>query len=145
LKIKLIAIASLLLLCWLGGSCALSRDFDVRLSSIVKPYRFSIAKWESVAIPREANQWIFSRHEKTDDEVSVVTEYFSSIERIKALRSEIQAINAGNKQGDSAPLEAELNRLQEQRMALENTVEKIIERQIRATPLVKSEIQSTKL
>jgi len=79
----------------------------------------------------EANQWIFSRHEKTDDEISVVTEYFSSIERIETLRSEIQAINAGNKQGDSAPLEAELNRLQEQRMALENTVEKIIERQIK--------------
>jgi predicted nucleic acid-binding Zn-ribbon protein len=133
LKIKIIAIASLLLLYWLGGGCASSRDFDARLSSIVKPYRFSIAQWESVAIPREINQWIFNRYKKSGDEVHMVTEFFSSIERIKTLKSEIQAINAGTRQGDSAPLEAELNRLQEQRMALENTVEKIIERQIRET------------
>ena len=106
-------------------------DFDNCLSSIVKPYRFSIAKWESVAIPHEINQWIFDSYEKSDDEVHMVTEYFSSVERIKTLKSEIQAINAGDRQGDSALLEAELNSLQEQKMALEGRVEKIIERQIR--------------
>jgi len=131
LKIKLIAIASLLLVCLLSGSCASSRDFDARLSSIVKPYRFSIAKWEFNAIPREVNQWIFSRSEEIDDEIGVVTEYFAFVERIKTLKSEIQSINAGDGQGDSASLEAKLNMLQEQRMALENTVEKIIEGQIR--------------
>ncbi len=133
MKIKLIAIVSLLLVSWLGGSCASSQDFNSRLSSIVKPYRFSIAKWESVAIPREVSRWIFSRYERDDDEAHMVTEFFSSIERIKTLKSEIQSINAGNRQGDSASLESELNRLQEQRMALENTVEKIIERQIKET------------
>ena len=133
MKIKSIAIASLLLVCLLSGSCASSRDFDARLSSIVKPYRFSIAKWESVAIPREVNQWIFSRYEKNDDEIGVVAEYFSSIKRIKTLKSEIQAVNAGDRQGDPVSLEAELNMLQKQRMALEGTVERIIERQIRET------------
>jgi len=133
LKIKLIVIASLLLVSWLGGSCASSQDFDARLSSIVKPYRFSIAKWEFMAIPHEVNQWIFDRQEEIDDEIGVVTEYFSSIKQIKTLKSEIQSINAGNRQGDLASLETELNMLQEQRMALENTVEKIIERQIRDT------------
>jgi predicted nucleic acid-binding Zn-ribbon protein len=131
MKIKLIAITSLLLFCWLSGSCAPGRDFDACLNSIVEPYRFSIAKWESVAIPREVNRWIFDSYKKSDDEVRTVTEYFSSVERIKTLKSEIQAINAGNRQGDLASLEAELNRLQEQRMALEGAVEKIIERQIR--------------
>jgi len=97
----------------------------------VKPYRFSIAKWEFNAIPREVNQWIFSRSEEIDDEIGVVTEYFAFVERIKTLKSEIQSINAGDGQGDSASLEAKLNMLQEQRMALENTVEKIIEGQIR--------------
>ena len=133
MKIKLIAIASLLLVCWLGGSCASSQDFDARLSSIVKSYRFSIAKWELNAIPHEVNQWIFSRSEEIEGEVDVVLGYFASTERVKTLKSEIQAINAGNRQGDTASLEAELNMLQEQRMALENTVEKIIERQIRET------------
>ena len=133
MKIKLIAIASLLLVCLLSGSCASSQDFDARLSSIVKPYRFSIAKWEFVAIPREVNQWIFDRQEEIDDEIGVVSEYFSFIKRIKTLKSEIQSINAGDGQGDLASLEAELNMLQEQRMALENTVEKIIEGQISET------------
>jgi len=133
LQTRLIVITSLLAVCLLGGSCTSSQDFDTRLSSIVEPYRFSIAKWEFKAIPREVNQWIFSRSEEIDDEIGVVTEYFSFIKRIKTLKSEIQAINVGGRQGDSASLESELNRLQEQRMALENTVEKIIEGQIRET------------
>ena len=133
LQTRLIVITSLLTICLLGGSCASSQDFDARLSSIVEPYRFSIAKWEYEAIPREVNQCIFDRQEEIDDEIVVVTEYFSFIKRIKTLKSEIQAINAGSRQGDSTPRESELNRLQEQRIALENTVEKIIERQIRET------------
>ncbi len=133
LQTRLIVITSLLAVCLLVGGCASSQDFDARLSSIVKPYRFSIAKWEFMAIPYEVNQWIFDRQEEVDDEVGMVTEYFSFIKRIKTLKSEIQAINAGSRQGDSASLESELNRLQEQRMALENTVEKIIEGQIRET------------
>ncbi len=130
MKIKLIAVLSLLLVC-LGGSCAPTRDFNSYLSSIVKPYRFSIMKWEFRTIPREVNQWIFGRYEKIDDEVHTVTEYFSSIERIKTLKSEIDAINADNREGDLASLEAELNRLHERKMALEGTAERIIEKQVR--------------
>jgi len=133
LKIRLIATASLLSLCLLGGSCASTQDFDAHLSSIVKPYRFSIVKWESRAIPREANQWIFGSRQKIDDEVLMVTEYFSTIEQIKTLESEINAINAGNKPGDLASLEAELNMLQEQKMAVKDIAERIIEKQIKKT------------
>ncbi len=121
---------SLLLVCLLGGSCAPARDFDSYLSSIVKPYRFSIMKWEFRAIPHEAKQWIFGRYEKTANKVYMVTEYFSSIERMKTLNSEIDAINADNKDGDLTSLEAELNRLHERKMALENRVERMIEKQI---------------
>jgi len=76
MKIELTVTAILLLACLLGGSCAPTRDFDKYLSSIVKPYRFSIAKWELRAIPREVNQWLFSGHEMIDDGVGVVTKYF---------------------------------------------------------------------
>ncbi len=133
LQTRLIVITSLLTVCLLVGGCASSQDFDARLSSIVEPYRFSIAKWELNAIPREVNQWIFSRSEEIDDEICVVTEYFAFIERIKTLKSEIEAANTGSGESDLASLESELNMLQEQRIALENTVEKIIERQIRDT------------
>ncbi len=96
----------------------------------MKPYSFNIVQWESRAIPREVNQWLWGRDEKIDDEVQVVTEYFSSVERIKTLKSEVKAINTGSGQGDLASIKAELNILQERRTALEDTVEGIIEKQI---------------
>ena len=132
-KVMLFIIANILSLCLLGGSCAPSKDFDSCLSSIVKPYRFSFVKWESRAISREVNQWIFAKHNNSNDGVHTVTRYFSFIERIKTLKLEIDAISAGNKQGDISSLEAELNILQDQKMALEDTVGRIMERQIRET------------
>jgi len=107
------------------------RNFDSFLSSIVKPYRFSMVKWESRTIPHQVKQWIFGRYEKVDDEVQTVAEYFSLVERIKALKSGIEAINAGRGQGDLASLEAELNKVEEQKTALEGTVERIIAGQIK--------------
>ena len=131
MEIKLVVTVSLLLVCLLGGSCALPRDFDSCLRSIVKPHRFSIMKWEFTTIPHEAYKLIFGKYEKADDEVHTVTEYFSSIERIKTLKSEIDAINADKRAGDLASLEAELDGLREQKTALESAVEKIIEKQVR--------------
>ena len=90
-------------------------------------------EWELRTIPQEANQWIFDRYEKIDGEVHTVTEYFSFVERIKTLKSEIDAINTGNREGNLASLGAELDRLQEQKMALEDTVERAIEKQVRET------------
>ena len=127
------AAINLLLVCLLGGSCTPASNFDTHLNSIVKPCHFSIMRWESAAIPREANQWILGKHEKIKDEVGTVVQYFSFVERIKTLESEIEAIKAGNGQGDSASVEAELNRLQQQKMALDDTVEGIIEKQIKET------------
>ena len=63
----------------------------------------------------------------------MVTEYFATIERIKNLKSEIGAANAGNGEGVPASLEAQLDRLEERKRASAGTVEKIIEKQIRDT------------
>jgi len=130
LRLKLIVI-SLMLLCLFTGSCSPARGFDSQLGSIVKPYRFSIVKWEFRTLSYEAEQWLFGKHEKIDDQTDTVAEYFSLVEQIKSLESEIAAINADNGQGDLASLEAELNRLQEQRVALADKVERIIARQIK--------------
>ncbi len=130
---KTIICISLLLVCLLSTSCAPSQDFDTRLKSVVKPSLFSIAKWESRALPREVSQWIFSRHKKIEDEVQVVTEYFSATKRIEILKSEIEAANAGNRESDLTSLQTELNDLEERKAASAGTVEKIIEKQIRDT------------
>ena len=117
----------------LSTSCTATQNFDKRLGTIAKPYRFSTLAWEAKAIPYEVNQWIFGKREKIDDEVQVVTEYFSAVKRIKALKSEIGAVNAGTRQGNLASLEAELHTLQEKELALNKVVERIIERQIKET------------
>ena len=128
---KLILTLSLLLVFLISGGCTPIRDFDNRLSSIVKPYRFSIAKWEFKTIPNELKQWLFGKHGRIDDEVNTVIEYFLLVERIKALRSEIEATNAGGSQDDIASLETELNTIQEEKTALQDTVEGILARQIK--------------
>ena len=135
MKIKLIAIAttSLLLISWLSVSCGSSQNINSRLSLIIKPYRFSIVQWELNTISHEVNQLMFNRSEEFDDETGVVTEYFAFVERIKTLKAEIQQINTGDSEVDSVSLEAELNMVQEQGVALKNTAEKIMERQIRET------------
>ena len=133
MKVELIAVAGLLLFCFLGISCTPSRDFNTRLSSIVRPYRFSFAGWEFNTIWSEAKQVIFGREKKVEGEIDKVTEYFAIVDQSKTLKSEIEAIKTGNKQGDLASLEAELNKVQQQRTALENMVERIIAKQIRET------------
>jgi hypothetical protein len=127
LRLKLVVLA-LLSLCLLGGSCAPAEDFDSSLKSIVRPYQFSIARWEFKAIPEE----LFPcKWERVNDEVRVVTEYFSLTDQIKSLELEIAAINAGYKSSDSASMEAELDRLRAQKAALAEAAERIISKQIR--------------
>ena len=128
-----IIIISLLLVCLLGGGCLPSQGFDARLSSIVEPCSFSIAKWEFETIADSIKQLIFSRNGKIEDEPALVTQYFSLVEQIKTLNREIEEIKAGNGDGDLASLEAELNTLEEQKAALKDAVERIIEKQLKET------------
>ena len=130
MRLKLVVLI-LLSLCLLGGSCAPAPDFDSSLKSIVKPYQFSIAQWELKAIPDELKSLTFGKGKRVEDKVDMAIEYFSLVKPIKSLKSEIAAINAGYKSGDSASLEADLARLQQQKVALNNEVERIIAQQIR--------------
>jgi len=130
LRLKLVVL-TLLSLCLLGGSCATSPDFDSSMKSIVKPYQFSIAQWEFKALPDEVNDYIFNKGEGSEDEAGVVIEYFNLVEQIKSLEAAIAAVNASYKAGDLASLESELDRLQQQKAALTDRVEKIIAEQIR--------------
>ena len=131
LKIGLIAIALSLFSLSLSG-CAPGQGFDSRLDSIAKPYRFSIAKWEAKTIPHEIGQRVGGGY-KVDDEVGLVTEYFSVVRRIKILEAEIRAVNAGNRQADLASLEAESDALLDYKTAVKDTVERIIEKQVKQT------------
>jgi len=104
------------------------QSFGKHLSSIVKPYCFSILNWELKTLLGGDKQ--STTEENVEDEPSQVVEYFSLVERVNALKSEIKAINNGDRQGDLIALEAELNTLEEQRIALEDTVRIVLTRQI---------------
>ena len=133
LRVRFIVIAGLLSFCLLSGGCTSSPDLDACLNPVVKPYRFSIVEWELQALSNELSRSIGGSGGEVDDEASVVVEYFSAIERLKTLESEIGAVKAGNGQSNLALLEAELNVLQEQVMALDSRVERLIEKQIKET------------
>ena len=130
-KARAILLTGLLITCLLGGSCTIDRDFNSQVRSIVKPYHFNLAAWEFDNIFGVIQKAFVKRSENTKDEVNKVTEYFSTAERIKSLRSKIAAITAGDEQGDPATLEAELKKLERQNMPLSDAVEKAIERQAR--------------
>ena len=104
-------------------------DFDDSLSSIVKPHRFSIINWELKTLLSGDKQ--SNLEEKVEDEPNQVTRYFSLVELINTLKSEIKATNTDAGSDDSSPLETELSILEEQRAALENVVRKIMTRQIK--------------
>jgi hypothetical protein len=78
-------------------------------------------------------QWIFGSGEEIDGEAGVVVEYFSAVERLKTVESEIEATKAGDGQDTLASLEAELNTLRKQVGASQSKVEELIEKQIRET------------
>jgi hypothetical protein len=131
MKIGLLLLAVPLLLCSSVTGCTSGgSDFDKQLRTIVKPHIFSIIRWELKAIGGEIAK-VFSGRKNADDGVDKVNKYFSNVERRKALESEIEAIKAGNRQGDLTTLEDELDELRQQNSEAVDTVERLLETQIR--------------
>lgn len=131
MKIELAVMAGLLSFCLLSAGCTVTKDFNKRLSQIVRPYRFHIAQWEASAIVEGVRGAFCNRGKATGDEMEKVKDYFATVERIKSLTSEIEAIKTGNKSGELTALEAELSELQQKRSSLVDAAEAVITRQIR--------------
>ena len=131
MKIELTVMAVLISFCLLGAGCVATKDFNKHLSQIVRPYRFHIAQWEASTFAEGVRGAIGGRDKATGDEMEQVKDYFDTVERIKIVTSEIEAIKAGNKTGDLASLEAELSELRQKRDSLVNAAENVISGQIK--------------
>ena len=131
MKIELTVMAVLISFCLLGAGCVATKDFNKHLSQIVRPYRFHIAQWEASTFAEGIRGAIGGRDKATGDEMEQVKDYFDTVERIKIVTSEIEAIKAGNKTGDLASLEAELSELRQKRDSLVNAAENVIAGQIK--------------
>ena len=130
-KIRLIIAMGLVLAISLSGGCAPVWGFDDHLRSIVKPYRFNIVTWEFKTLLGGGKQ--SNSEGKVIHEPGQVAGYFSLVERINTLKSEIKAIDTADGTGDSTSLEAELNMLEGQRVDLEDAVRRILTKQIEKT------------
>ncbi|MFC1912384.1 hypothetical protein ACFLXG_04445 [Chloroflexota bacterium] len=126
----LIIIAALLAASLVSG-CTSSRNFNSSLKIIVRPYNFSIFKWELNAVFEEVRQLVAGNSTAGDSGISEVLDYFSTGEEIRNKKAAIDAVNSGSQDGDPALLETELRELEAQRQALEGTAEQVIRRQVR--------------
>jgi hypothetical protein len=126
-------ILSLLLVTVAAGACRQAPDFDDRLSVIVRPYRFSILRWQLDQLfgrsGSEPAAEALHVGDGTDSEL--VLEYFSLISRMRALQREINAITLGSQSGDLDALTAELERLQSAASSLRQPVQRVMGGQIR--------------
>ena len=106
-------------------------EFSRQLNSIVRPYRFDIGKWEVVALSQELDTLFSQERPVSSRDTAVVEVYFSNLERIKKLESEIAAVHSDREQVDIISIENELDTLLQENAAIVATVERILERQIR--------------
>lgn len=124
---------TILLMVSLIAACQQTADFDDRLNEIVAPYRFHILRWEW----QHLLEWPTSAKgsprspSANQSEVEIVQEYFRLNDEIRLVQWEINAIAAGNKQGDLAAKEEELERLQQRKEELKSAVQWILGRQVR--------------
>jgi len=128
-KVGLIIAMSLILVALFVGGCTSERGFDGNLSSIVRPYHFSIVEWEFKNLFGKGKQ--SGSASSVEDEPAQVLQYFSLVKRINSLESEIKAINNSDGTGNLASFEIEFNMLEAQRLALEGDVRRIITKQIK--------------
>lgn len=133
LRIQLVAVTGLVLMSLLSVNCAGEPGLNERLEPIVDDYRFSIAQWEARTILGEIGQCNPDHSGDDDQEIKQVIDYFAYYQQIREIEAEIQAINSGEKPGDTAVLEAQLDQLQEKRTQLQGAVESVLEEQIGET------------
>ena len=129
-RLRLIISLCVLIFILLTGGCRPVLDFDSRLNAIVKPYLFSLVKWEFETLPETLDTWFSDSSDGIEDEVSIVNKYFLLIHTIKNIEQEIEAIKVGNSTADISVLETELMRLEQQRVSMDEVVVEIMASQI---------------
>ncbi|MFH1002832.1 MAG: hypothetical protein V1780_01650 [Chloroflexota bacterium] len=126
---KLAIAAGLLAVALASAGCS-STGFNHQLDAMVAPYHFSVAGWQSRTILQQTAQWLSGGQTTTDGGATAVAEYFALVQQKDALKSEITADESGHGADDTTPLQVELDRIEQQQVALAGTVERVIEAQI---------------
>lgn len=123
----------LLIICSFSMGCAPSDSFDSKLDEIIKPYNFSIFGWEIEALSYELEDFLFGGGDEIADDSTIVLEYFSLSRQIRDLEWQIEINGDNNGQSELAALKEQLEGLRKQKDALEDSVERIMQKQIIGT------------
>jgi hypothetical protein len=115
----------------LAASCAAPDSYEARLGKIIDPYRFSIARWEIGALSCELEDFLFGGEDVTAEDSPTVLEYFTLSQQIGDIEWQMEF--GGFQPDEVETLREEMERLQQQKNELEDSVEKIIEKQIGET------------
>ena len=129
-KAVLIGAVCLFLFGSLNLGCAPSSSFDSRLDEIIKPYSFSFAEWEIEVLSYELEDFLFGGGDETDDDSPLVLEYFSLNQQISDLEFQIEIGGDSIEADELAALKEQLEELKGRNDALEDGVERIIQKQI---------------
>ncbi len=123
----------LLIICSFSMGCAPSDSFDSKLDEIIKPYSFSIFGWEIEALSYELEDFLFGGGDEIADDSPIVLEYFSLSRQIRDLEWQIEINGDNNGHSELAALKEQLEGLRKQKDALEDSVERIMQKQIIGT------------
>jgi hypothetical protein len=118
----MLAAVGLILVLLFNTGCFAGNDFNHQLDSVVKPYRFSIARWEfDTYFTRIKN--IFSKQEKiTRTDTEITNSYIALGNQINDLKSSINDTNR-------TTVQARIDTLRQQQNSITPAVENIIKRQ----------------
>jgi hypothetical protein len=128
-KKQLILLVIILLISLLVSACAPRSGLDGELAPIIQPYKFSIIGYEVTSFFNGIDS-VFSPQVNDAEDVSQVTSYFSNVQKIHELESEIGEVKPGNDKGNLPSLEADLKKLRQQNTVSSETVENILEKQV---------------
>jgi hypothetical protein len=123
---KLTLIAVIILMLSLGAGCSANRGLNSSVGSIVGPHHFNLAGWDFKTVLGDLKS--HSQSGNVSDEVQTVTDYFSLVQQISSVKSQIEASSNGRQ--DATALQTELDKLEAQKIDLESPVEHIINKQI---------------
>ena len=130
-KTKAFLVILVCLMIGIATGCAAPDSFEGRLGKIIDPYRFSIARWEIEALSYELEEFLFGSEDVTADDSPLVLEYFALSQQIGDIEWQVEF--GGLQPNEIEVLKEELEGLQEQKNGIEDSVEEIIEQQIRET------------
>jgi len=123
----------LLLAALLVSACRAAPSFDQRLGAVVKPYQFSILRWQWGQVLGRPSGADPGEVADEGQESDFVLRYFDLVRQTRALRRETNAIATGGRPGDLAAALQDLDELQAAKARMRAEVQRILAEQIRAT------------